>query len=122
MTNLVTLNAQLVIARNNLKAKQQEMADYEISRDDSDYRDYLNDSEEPVTICGLEYAAGYALEQVDPVAFRCALNDWVDSLDKEEEEDYKELMEEEEELEDEIADLEEKIEELEQEEEEEENE
>lgn len=122
MANIETLNAQLIIARNNLKAKQQEMADYEISRDDSDYRDYLNDSEDTATICGHEYAAGYALEQVDPTAFRCGMVDWIDTLDKEDEDDYKGLMQEEEDIEDEITDLEEKIEELEKEEEDEENE
>lgn len=119
MANIETLNAQLIIARNNLKAKQQEMADYEVSRSESDYRDHLDESEETVTICGHEYAAGYALEQVDPTAFRCGMNDWIDSLDKEDEDDYKELMQEVEDLEDEITDLEEKIEELENEEEEE---
>ena len=118
MTNLVTLNAQLVIARNNLKEKQQEMAGYEISRDASDYRDHLDEVYGDIEICGGTYSAGSVLEEVDPTAFRCGMNDWIDSLDKEDEEDYKELMEEEEELENEISDLEEKVEELEQEEEE----
>ena len=118
MANIETLNAQLIIARNNLKAKQAEMEAYEISRSDDDYREYLDEVYGTVEIAGGTYSAGSTLELVDPTAFRCGLNDWIDSLDKEDEEDYKELMEEEEELENEVADLEEKIEELENEEEE----
>lgn len=118
MANIETLNAQLIIARNNLKAKQAEMEAYEVTRSEYQYREYLNESEEWVTVCGHEYAAGNVLEAIDPIAFRCGMNDWIDSLDKEDEDDYKELMEEEEELENEVADLEEKIEELENEDEE----
>ncbi|AXN57867.1 hypothetical protein [Acinetobacter phage ABPH49] len=121
MANIETLNAQLIIARNNLKEKQAEMESYEISRSDEDYMEYLDEVYGTVEIAGGTYNTGYALQQLDPTAFRGGLNDWTDSLDKEDEEDYKGLMEEEEELENEISDLEEKIEELENEEEDEEN-
>lgn len=113
MANIETLNAQLIIARNNLKAKQAEMEAYEISRSDDDYREYLDEVYGTVEIVGGTYSTGYALEQLDPIAFRCGMNDWIDSLDKEDEDDYKELVEDEGELENEVADLEEKIEELE---------
>lgn len=117
MANIVTLNAQLIIARNNLKAKQDEMEGYEIDRDDGEYREYLNEIYGSVEIAGGSYMAGNALEEVDPTAFRCGKNDWVDSLDKEDDEAYKELMEEAEDLENEITELEEQIEDLENEEE-----
>lgn len=118
MANIETLNAQLIIARNNLKAKQAEMEAYEITRSHDDFREYLDEIYGTVEIAGSTFNTGYALEQLDPTAFRGGLNDWIDSLDKEDEEDYKELMEEEEEFENEIIDLEGKIEELENEDEE----
>lgn len=118
MANIETLNAQLIIARNNLKAKQAEMEAYEITRSEYEYKQYLNDVYGTVEVCGHTFESGDLLEDADPTAFRCGLNDWIDSLDKEDEDDYKELMEEEEELENEISELEEKIEELESEDEE----
>lgn len=42
-------------------------------------RDMLDDSFDPVIICGLEYAAGTALERIDPIAFRCAVSDQLDA-------------------------------------------
>ena len=60
------------------------------------------------------------LEQMDPIMYRCGLNDYADSFDKEEFQDYKELQEEFEEfdnindqLNDEIFDIESEIEDLE---------
>jgi hypothetical protein len=41
------------------------------------FLDSLN--ENTVTICGLEYAEGDALKEVDPTAFRCGHNDYVDA-------------------------------------------
>lgn len=41
--------------------------------------DMLNE-QEPVKICGYEYRAGYALEAIDPVAFRIAVCDYLDIL------------------------------------------
>lgn len=45
---------------------------------------------------GWDYAA--VLERMDPIMYRCGLNDYVDGFDKEEQDDYKELQEEFEEL------------------------
>lgn len=122
MTTLIELKAQLSAAQANLAAKRQEMADYEISRDDSDYRNHLDEVYGDIEVCGGTYSVGYVLEHIDSTAFRCGLVDWVDSLDKEDENDYKQLMEEEEEFENEVSDLEGRVEDLEGEEEEEEEE
>lgn len=45
------------------------------------YRDLLNDSYDPVNVCGYLYPAGSALEELDPTAFRTGFNDWLDSAD-----------------------------------------
>lgn len=102
----------------SLEVKKQEMEDYEIDIDslEESYKDCLNEMEE------MPNGWGYAdvLELMDPTMYRCGLNDYADSFDKEDQEDYKELQEEFEEfdnindqLNDEIFDLENEIEDLE---------
>ena len=99
-----------------LEVKKQEMDDYEIDPDslEESYKDWLNEMEEMPN--GWDYSD--VLERMDPIMYRCGLNDYADSFDKEEQDDYKELLEEYEEfdnindqLNDEIFDLEQEIEE-----------
>lgn len=49
-----------------------------IAPSESEFREYLDENEPEVVICGLEYSAGYALQEVDPIAFRGAYLDWLD--------------------------------------------
>ena len=100
-----------------LEVKKQEMDDYEIDPDslEESYKDCLNEMEEMPN--GWDYSD--VLERMDPIMYRCGLNDYVDGFDKEEQDDYKELLEEYEEfdnindqLNDEIFDLEQEIEDL----------
>ena len=44
------------------------------------YREFLNDTLPRVLIFDLSYGAGEVLEEVDPVAFRTGMNDYLDSL------------------------------------------
>lgn len=53
----------------------------DISKDH--YMELLNDVYEPVSICGMEYDAGRALEAIDPVAFRCGLSDYESEIQSE---------------------------------------
>ena len=101
-----------------LEVKKQEMDDYEIDPDslEDNYKDCLNEMHEMPN--GWDYAD--VLEQMDPIMYRCGLNDYADGFDKEEFQDYKELQEEFEELDnindhlnDEIFDIENEIEDLE---------
>lgn len=43
--------------------------------DEKEFEEYLNDCFGDVNICGLNYGAGYALKEIDPIAFRCAMVD-----------------------------------------------
>jgi len=56
----------------------------DISKDE--YLEFLNDVYDPVTICGLSYDAGTALEAIDPVAFRVGLGDYESEIQAELEE------------------------------------
>ena len=75
-----------------LEVKKQEMDDYEIDPDslEESYKDFLNEMEEMPN--GWDYSD--VLERMDPIMYRCGLNDYVDGFDKEEQDDYKELLEE----------------------------
>jgi len=44
------------------------------------FNEMLDDCEGPVELCGSTYSASYVLREIDPVAYRCGFNDYVDSL------------------------------------------
>ena len=52
----------------------------------SQYQEMLNDVYGDVTICGMTYGQGDALEALDPVAFRCGLGDYESEIQSELEE------------------------------------
>lgn len=69
------------------------------------YRDMI-DEQGPVIVAGIEFTASRILEELDPVAYFCGLNDYVDSLDVEDDSEYQALEAELADLEDELADTE----------------
>ena len=95
------------------KEKQQE----QIELDPDDYEDQfdesLDDSIPEIEIGCLTYSPSHVLKNVDPTAYRCSLNDFVDSLDVEDSDEYKALQEEIDQLKSDIEDLESEIEDLE---------
>lgn len=87
------------------KAKQKELDSFEL--DPEDYTEqYDSDLDElnEINIGSLTYSASYVLKNIDETAYRCGLNDYVDSLDKEEQKEYKELESELEQIEEELDD------------------
>lgn len=80
---------------------------------DTDQYDEMLDEQGEIGVAGMSYATSQVLKAVDPVAYRCGFNDWVDSLDNEEFPEYIEMRDELEEAEDELSDLENELEELE---------
>ena len=69
------------------------------------FDDYLNENGD-VEILGLTYDPAYILKNVDPIAYRELLLNFVDDQDKSGDSDYTDLIEELESLQDELADLE----------------
>lgn len=63
-------------ARAELLAGITTYSDYELH---IAYDHMLDDCCEPVMIAGHEYATSDALKSVDPVAYRCGFNDWIDT-------------------------------------------
>lgn len=95
------------------KEKQQDQI--ELDPDDYEYQfdDMLDDSTPEIEIGGLTYSPSHVLKNVDPVAYRCSLNDFVDSLDVEDSDEYEALQDEIDQLKSDIEDLESEIEDLE---------
>ena len=94
------------------KEKQQE----QIELDPDDYEDQFDDMlDEAGTVdaCGYSFYPSRILKELDPVAYRCGMNDFVDSLDVEDSDEYKALQDEIDQLQSDIEDLENEIEDLE---------
>jgi hypothetical protein len=88
--------------KEEIKDLRKQIETFRIDPDDYEdsYREMLD--EYPVQICSLEYSASYVLEQVDPTAYRCGLNDYADGIPKDDDPKYVELQEELEDLETEL--------------------
>lgn len=46
---------------------------------DSRYDDFLDDVYPDLTIAGMSFSTSRALKELDPTAYRCGMNDWIDS-------------------------------------------
>ena len=101
--------------QDQIAAKETQQSQIEI--DPSDYLDEydsLLDESGPVTVAGLEFYPSRILGELDQIAYRCGLNDYVDSsYSPEDTEEYKALAEEIDFLNDQIDVLQEEINDLE---------
>jgi hypothetical protein len=58
----------------------------EVTISDKEYMDVLDEIYGTVSICGISYCAGYALMNIDPIAFNVGKSEYEDSLEAGEEE------------------------------------
>ena len=74
---------------------KKQIKDFEIDPDDYEdsYCEMIDDMGE-VTIGNLSYQSSRVLREVDPIAYRCGLLDYVDGIELEDDPKYKELTEE----------------------------
>lgn len=116
------LRAEVEMKEQEIRKMQSQIADKEkqqgkIELDPDDFADQFDDSLDnsipEIEIGCLTYSPSHVLKNVDPVAYRCSLNDFVDSLDVEDSDEYKALQEEIDQLQSDIEDLESEIEDLE---------
>ena len=73
---------------------------------DEKYDQMLDDCYGEVNICGMTFYSSVAFRELDPIAYRCGFNDFADSMDNDEFEEYTELQEELKELQEELEELE----------------
>lgn len=95
------------------KEKQQDQIELDPDDFADQFDEMLDESIPEIEIGCLTYSPSHVLKNVDPTAYRCSLNDFVDSLDVEDSDEYKALQEEIDQLKSDIEDLESEIEDLE---------
>lgn len=110
------LMAKIEAKKAEVAAKQNEIDSFELDIDDyvEQYEEALN-SEGEVKVAGLTFYPADIIKELDPTAYRCGLNDYVDGIDKGNDDKFIELEDELEALEDELTDLENELEEKEEE-------
>ena len=98
-----------------IKDKETQQKQIELDPDDFEdqFDEMLGESIPEIEIGRLTYSPSHVLKNVDPTAYRCSLNDFVDYLDVEDSDEYKALQEEIDQLKSDIEDLESEIEDLE---------
>ena len=116
-----TIKQQIVELKSKLLDAEKELSDIQYDIDNFDASDYvtendydemLDDCHGDIDICGYSYSASRALQEVDPTAYRCGYNDYVDSIDLDAIVEYCELTEQKDELESEIDDIQNEIDDL----------
>jgi DNA repair exonuclease SbcCD ATPase subunit len=108
------INNEIEALEEQISDKQEEINNFDKAEHLSDerYAEMLDDCYGEVNICGMTFFSSVAFRELDPIAYRCGFNDFADSMDNDEFEEYTELQEELEELENELNELNEELEEL----------
>ena len=112
---LAALQAKRDALKKAIKYKQKEIECFDVSEyyDENMFIEEMRAEFGTVNIMGYEYNAIDALYELDSIAFREMYNNHIDTLDKSDFGEYKELEEELEELENELLEIDEQIEQLE---------
>jgi predicted nucleic acid-binding Zn-ribbon protein len=96
-----------------LQEKENEQDNIELDPDGykDGYDDFIDECYPEINI-GVTFSPSYVLKNLDPTAYRCGLNDYLDSMEVKDTQEYRDIQEEIDELETQITDLESEIEEL----------
>ena len=113
MKTLKHLENLIELKNDEILQKQYEIDTFELNNDDYEeqYDDMLNECYPEL----FNMLPSRILSECDPIAYACGLNDYIDSLEFSDDENYQKLEEELEELENELEELEEELENLEEE-------
>lgn len=96
---------------NEIEELKKQREYFELEEDDyAESFDDLLDEEGDIVILGIRYCRSTVLKKIDPVAYRCCLNDYLASIDVEGDPKYQSLCEQIEELEYELELIEEESE------------
>lgn len=91
--------------QNQINDKQKEINNFEYQISENEYDEFLDEIEGSVTVAGMEFYASDILKSCDPIAYRCAKNDYESNYDLDDVEEYNDLKDELELLEDRLSDL-----------------
>ena len=107
------LESKIDAIKADIENKQSEINNFEYEISESDFDEFLDDNEQSVNVCGIEFYPSDILKSCDPIAYRCAKSDYESNYDLDDVEEYSELKEELEALESELEDFESELEALE---------
>lgn len=111
--SIKTLKIDLATYQAELKQAQSELKNFEYEISYSEWDNILDDADNNVIVCGIEFSPSCVLKNCDPTAYRCGKSDYESNFDLEECGEYQELQNTISDLENEIEDLEYKIHDLE---------
>ena len=119
MNTIEQLRAQIRHLERDIEDKQGEICstqvnieNFEYEASESEFDEFLDEIEGSITVAGMEFFPSDILKSCDPVAYRCAKNDFESDYDLDNCEEYKDLKDELEALEDQLSDLEDDLSEL----------
>ena len=105
--NAITeVESKLANVNQQIKDKQHDIDSFEYSCTEYEYDEFLDEIEGSITVAGMEFFPSDILKSCDPVAYRCAKNDYESNYDLDNCEEYNDLKDELESLEDQLSDLE----------------
>lgn len=109
--NIENLKAQLALRIQEREDKQKKLDNFELDSDnyEEQFRGFIDEVSDEVVVLGMRFPPSRVLEELDPIAFSCGLADYVNNLDKTQDQEYQELEGELGALNDEISDLEDQI-------------
>ena len=107
MTDLEILEENIVEKQDEINDKQSEIDNFEL--DASDYESQYDDMLDECYPELFNMLPSRILNEMDPIMYRCGLNDYIDTLEVENDENYQALIEELEELNSELEALEEDL-------------
>ena len=106
------LESKIDAIKADIEIKQSEIDNFEYEISESDFDEFLDEVEQSVTVCGMEFYPSDILKSCDPIAYRCAKSDYEYNIDLDNVEEYSDLKDELEALESELEDLESELEDL----------
>ena len=106
------LESKIDAIKAEIENKQHEIDSFEYEISDGEFDEFLDDVEEVVTVCGIEFYPSDILKSCDPIAYRIAKSDYESNIELDDVTEYTDLKEELEALESELEDFESELEEL----------
>ena len=112
LTNVEQLKRDIEDKQGEIATIQSSIENFEFSCTEEQFNAFLDDVEQSVTICGVEFYPSDILKSCDPVAYRCSKADYESNYDLDNVEEYADLKDSLEALEAELEDLESELEDL----------
>ena len=113
LNNIEQLQRDIEDKQGEIATVQSNIETFEYTCDDAQFDEFLDDAEQTVYICGMEFYPSDILKNCDPIAYRCAKSDYEANFDLNGIPEYNDLIKELDDLESQLDDLQTELDELE---------